>query len=629
MKRSMIRTINSPITITTVLTALMLSTGFILASSSVSATSSSANATVHVPDACTLVSTLNTPHTATLSPGTSTGYGNSGGVDGIGQTTLKATCNDSLGFAIYAIGYTEDTFGNTNLVSNTKNNGTSTYTIATGTNTSGANSNWAMQINAVSGSFAPTVENSFDSSSYHNVPTTYTMVAKRTSATMDPADSSTINTGSSITTTYAAYISTEQAPDTYTGKVKYTMVHPNNAATPYAPHEIACTAGKICYQPSANDTVGTMGNQSATDGNSVTLYASNFSRAGYGFAGWSDAYDYETNPDANFYGPNQTITVPTGTNANGLSLYAVWIKSAGSLQSNATTACNSLTEDLNDGTADLSSVTALTDERDNNTYAIAKLADGKCWMIENLRLDNTASHNSDGSLAQGYNSSFIGLADPESTNFDTNGTANSLYSMDGSTAAPAITGSNTGYRFPRYNNNNTNSRQSSSSYSTSGNTYSMGNYYTWHAAIADTTHYSTKNQSIENASLCPAGWRLPKGGNKSNEANNEFWNLIVTGLNNGVNPANYDSSTTPYYTGTTEGTPISNTLRSYPNNFLYSGYFNGSSASSRSNYGVYWSSTVYDYGYSYTLYLDSSLVYPGTRNRGKYYGGAIRCTLGF
>ena len=33
--------------------------------------------------------------------------------------------------------------------------------------------------------------------------------------------------------------------------------------------------------------------------------------------------------------------------------------------------------------------TALTDNRDNQTYAIAKLADGNCWMIENLRLDNT------------------------------------------------------------------------------------------------------------------------------------------------------------------------------------------------------------------------------------------------
>ena len=625
MKRSMIRKVNKPIAITTALTALMLSTGFILASSSVSATSSSASATVHVPDACTLVSTLNTPHTATLSPGTSTGYGNSGGVDGIGQTTLKVTCNDSLGFAIYAIGYTEDTFGNTNLVSNTKTNGTSTYTIATGTNTSGSNSNWAMQINAVSGSFAPTIENSFDSSNYHNVPTTYTMVAKRTSATMNPSDPSTSNTGSSITTTYAAYISTEQAPDTYTGKVKYTMVHPNNAAEPYYPHEIACTAGKICYQPSANDIVGTMGQESATDGNDVELYANNFSRAGYGFAGWSDAYDYATNPNANFYGPMQTITVPTGTTANGLSLYAVWIKSAGSLQSDATTACNGLTEDPNDGTADLSSVTALTDERDNNTYAIAKLADGKCWMIENLRLENTGAHNTDGSLAQGYNSSFIGLADPESANFTNSTTANSLYSTDGSTAAPAITGNHlyTVYRFPRYNNNNTNSRQSSSSYSTDGNTYSMGNYYTWHAAIADTTHYSTNNQSIENTSLCPAGWRLPKGGQTTVNTTADFY-ILGKALMNNQEPDGYYGDTLT----NTAGDTATKAFRKYPNNFLYSGSFNGSSALSRGNNGYYWSSTVYSNLNSYLLSLYSSGVYPGTSSGNKYGGYAIRCTLG-
>lgn len=451
------------------------------------------------------------------------------------------------------------------------------------------------------------------------------MVAKRTSATMNPSDPSTSNTGSSITTTYAAYISTEQAPDTYTGKVKYTMVHPNNAAEPFYPHEIACEAGKICYQPSANDTLGTMGNQSASDGNDVTLYASNFSRTGYGFAGWSDAYDYETNPDANFYGPNQTITVPTGTTANGLSLYAVWVPSAGSLQSDATTACNGLTQDPNNGTADLSSVTALTDERDNNTYAIAKLADGNCWMIENLRLENTGAHNTDGSLSQGYNSSFIGLAAPESDNFNSNGVANYLYSTDGSTTA-TISGSNTGYRFPRYNNNNTNSRQSSSSYSTSNNTYSYGNYYTWHAVIADTTYYNTNNQSIENTSLCPAGWRLPKGGNNRNTANNEYLALGVALT--GAQPANYSSQNFPNYTGDPEGTNASNSLRLYPNNFLYSGRFYGSWANGRGSGGGYWSSTAHGSSTSYYLRLYSSNVNPGTITSSKDFGFAIRCTLG-
>ena len=92
--------------------------------------------------------------------------------------------------------------------------------------------------------------------------------------------------------------------------------------------------------------------------------------------------------------------------SHGLALYAIWVKSAGIMQE--WNGCAG----LNKG-----DVTALTDARDNDTYAVAKLADGKCWMIENLRLDNTADHNTDGSLSQGYNPSFIGLADPESANF--------------------------------------------------------------------------------------------------------------------------------------------------------------------------------------------------------------------
>ena len=594
--------------------------GFVLTSSYVSATNNTSedNVAITIPVACTLVSSGNNSHSTSIVNGT---YATD-----IGTTTLKVICNDNQGFAIYAAGYTGNEIGATNSTKLVGTAASSNATISTGTATGpvGGNdtSNWAMKLNTTTSptpTYPITLDNSFNN--YSAVPSSYTKVAHRDSGT----DIGTSAVGSTLTTTYAAYISKLQYPDTYTGQVKYTLVHPASEV-PLQPQP--AVAGKIVYHANASDAVGTMGNQSASDGNDVELYASNFSRAGYGFAGWSDAYDYETNSNAHFYGPNQTITAPSDISTNGLSLYAVWVPSAGSLQSDATTACNGLTEDPNDGTANLSSVTALTDERDNNTYAIAKLADGKCWMIENLRLENTGAHNTDGTLSQGYNSSFIGLADPESANFSYNSTtANSLYSTDGSTAAPAITGDYTGYRFPRYNNNNTNSRQSSSSYSKGGNTYSYGNYYTWHAAIADTTHYGTNNQSIENTSLCPAGWRLPKGGNKSNETNNEFWNLIVTGLNNGVNPANYNSSTYPYYAGTPEGSDVSNTLRSYPNNFLYSGLFDGSSAILRGNYGYYWSSTVRTNFNSYYLYLLSSYVYPGTYSLYKNHGNAIRCTL--
>ena len=58
--------------------------------------------TITVPTACTMTGTIDTNHTATLTPGTysgtSTDYAN-----GIGKTTLTTFCNDNNGFSIYAI----------------------------------------------------------------------------------------------------------------------------------------------------------------------------------------------------------------------------------------------------------------------------------------------------------------------------------------------------------------------------------------------------------------------------------------------------------------------------------------------------------------------------------------------
>ena len=470
---------------------------------------------------------------------------------------------------------------------------------------------------------------------YSAVPTSYTKVASRESGT----DAGSGATGAELTTTYAAFMKSGQEAGTYSGKVKYTMVHPANESAPPQPQQP--TAGCISYFANASTAEGTMGCQSVTDGRTVTLFASNFSRTGYGFAGWSDAFDYATNPNAHFYGPHEDITVPTGTTANGLALYAVWVKSTGNLQdankvaSLCGTGEGALTQAPTDGTANLTSVSALTDLRDSQTYAIAKLADGKCWMVENLRLDNqyTVGNNqtdpsvTNASLSQGYNPSFIGLADPESTNFDNGATPNSLYTTEtGVEGKNTISGSNQDHRFPRYNNSNTSQRAKNTT-NTNVNTYSYGNYYTWAAVIADTTNYATNNQGVTATSICPTGWTLPRGGDKNNEVNNDYWNLVVNGINNGTKPANYGSRTYPNYIGNPEGSNVSMALRSYPTNFLYSGYFSISSASSRGSFGSYWSSTA-DALYSYRLSLNSTDVYPGTSFQSKYFGSAARCVLG-
>ena len=264
-------------------------------------------------------------------------------------------------------------------------------------------------------------------------------------------------------------------------------------------------------------------------------------------------------------------------------------------------------------------------------------------MIENLRLEAEDTRTPEKqALAQGYGTSttygnFSGLADAESTGFTSTYSANSLYSNDGSNDTINIGTSNyPAYRMPRYNNlnnpadaNNRPQNPTSNTFANNNTTvgmYSYGNYYTWHAAIADLAYNGTDNQSTTGTSLCPTGWHLPKGGDKTNESNNEFWSLVVGDINGNTKPANYDSSAQPYYTGTPEGTDASNKLRAYPNNFLYSGFFFTSSASYRGSSGYYWSSTARDTYNSYDLYLSSSYVYPGTNYDNKNFGCSIRCT---
>ena len=607
--------------------------------------------TITIPSACSLTAVVDTAHNATLLYGIYSG-GNDYYPNGIGQTTLTAFCNDASGFAIYAVGFSGDEYGATDMLGNN-----TSATIPTGTATSGSTSQWAMKLAKVTDSTAYnpanlTITNSFDS--YHAVPNTYTKVANFSSATDQTL-------GSKLTTTYAAYISGTQTADTYTGKVKYTLVHPATNAP-----NIAHTTGanRIGYFPNAGNLVeDTMGDQIiGSTATSAVLWASNFKRSGYGFAGWSDKYDWElgandasgngtgANAGYHIYGPNATITFTAGQySTEGLSLYAVWVPSAGSLQN--WNGCSSLAQ---------GAVTALTDQRDNNTYAVAKLADGKCWMIENLRLDYDATAGATNeALSQGYGKSttygnFIGLATPETANFVASSgsateptTANSIYYAGTQSGTATIDISQTnyaGYRMPRYRNDNTNTDSTTNPNTTvanmterNQNVYSYGNYYTWSAALANTIYYTSptatdadgKTSETVNTSLCPAGWKLPRGGNKTREATNDFWALVVTGINGGTNPANYDSSTAPYYTGDSEGTNASIALRSYPNNFLYSGYAINSSVNNRGSSGSYWSSTASNNNLgSYGMFLYSSSVNPGTEYNNKYNGNSIRCLAG-
>ena len=599
------------------ITITILSGLYLSSNSSLAASASIATATVKVAASCTLTTSGGGNYSATVPNGTSAE---------ISGSTLSVSCNDAGGFALYAVGYSNDTVGNNNMIGTNTNISTAT---------SGTNSYWAMKINPTTGN-TPTIENSFNN--YHIVPDSHTKIASYASST---------GSGSlSVDATYKANISSTQLAGNYLGKVKYTLIHPSTGPAPAAPLAPSdCPARNICYAPNADDIEGTMlgtefsavaaspkaGRQTNVSTNStVDLRAYNYSRPGYGFAGWSPKYDAEVNTSDTIYGPQATISTnpndPDGVDisTNGLILYPVWVASTGSMQTFSSNDCNAM---------NIGDVTARKDIRDDNVYTIAKLADGKCWMIENLRLSEDANINPSNTHSNNgaFGGVFTGLAKSENSNYSNTANANSLYSTDGTTTNIISDGNSATwpYRFPRYNSNNINRSLTPSYKGSSSSThyqwYGYGNYYTWAAAIADTSHYTTNNQSIEATSLCPTGWRLPKGGDKNNEANNEFWALIVTGLNNGINPANYDSSAQPYYTGTAEAGPVGKILKDYPNNILYPGVYYSSSIEDRGEEGGYMASTAYGSNNTYGLNLYWSAVYPGSFVYLKGRGLSIRC----
>ena len=204
-----------------VLTLTTLLSGTILASTKAKANTDTTvvdEVTVIIPTACSLSGSIASgdQHTATVLPGSYT--------PNIGKTNLKALCNDFNGFSIYAIGYSNDTEGTTDMI------GTSGATIATDTATTGDTSNWAMKLTKVSDptkTYNPNnlnITTGYDA--YHAVPNTWTKVASYATGSSETSSATDQTLGANIETTYAVLVSGAQAADTYTGKVKYLLVHP-------------------------------------------------------------------------------------------------------------------------------------------------------------------------------------------------------------------------------------------------------------------------------------------------------------------------------------------------------------------------------------------------------------------
>ena len=164
---------------------------------------------------------------------------------------------------------------------------------------------------------------------------------------------------------------------------------------------------------------------------------------------------------------------------------------------------------------------------------------------------------------------------------------------------------------PRYNNQNTaNPVANMTIWDNSNNVYSVGNYYTWASSIADTNYHT--NGTYSETSICPTGWHIPYGrdrtGNGGGNTAGGFYYL------------NYKINNNQSITNAT----ASKKFRDYPNNFIYSGRFNGSSVILLGDSSWYWSSTGFNSDQTYYFFLYSSNASFNT-SIGKYNGLSIRC----
>ena len=174
----------------------------------------------------------------------------------------------------------------------------------------------------------------------------------------------------------------------------------------------------------------------------------------------------------------------------------------------------------------------LRDSRDGNEYKVTRLIDGKCWMVENLRLTNKTIHNTDSNIAA---DDFVIPA-----------------SID-----------------------NWNASVSSSMVYYNSEAPENGAYYNYYAASAGTVHdYGSDSELEATQSICPIGWRLPSDAD---------WLAVFDGYGYAGNSDELHLNTVDLRNALQE--PVSLTMSGYHN-------YSGSDISGLGTDGYFWDSTA-------------------------------------
>ena len=251
---------------------------------------------------------------------------------------------------------------------------------------------------------------------------------------------------------------------------------------------------------------------------------------------------------------------------------------------------------------DMNEIGEVIDVRDNEVYKVGKLADNKCWMVENLNLaGGTALSATDTDVDSSYISSFT--------------TSNNLTKSGDTIVLPAssTSGFDTANYFYVYNSGN------KTNCGASGQETPCYSYYSWDAATLGSGRTISTDNTDAPYSICPKGWRLPKS--RTTDATNwqttsDFYALAHKyGLDSTTSTSESDNG---FYTQAGPGT--------VPNFLLAGSYYSGSFNNGGSN-GYLWSATSSSIAGTarYLVFYSSGMGSAG--NSGRLYGRSVRCLL--
>ncbi len=366
--------------------------------------------------------------------------------------------------------------------------------------------------------------------------------------------------GKAFTLAFAAKFGDDTMPDHYQTDVLVSL-----AASPKEVVEYSVTYN-------ANGGTGTPNPASQSisskeDAYTFTVAAQGtLARTGYTFLGWAETNNATT---AQYTAGSSTINLTR--NAPAKVLYATWKVN---LTWDTITTMQQLTGSICKSASN-HATKQLTDTRDGKTYWVTKMADGNCWMTQNLDYD-----------------------DPNSTKV-TDSTM-SLWSSENSARQ---------YYDPGEKIISGTSLVNASS--STDKHLLVGNYYSWQSAtngagITDSTEMWP--EITEN--ICPAGWKIPTG--KYGAEYEQF--IKAEGMSSPDTAAADKLKAAPYY-------------------FLYGGQMSGSGSSAKlssvGQHAYYRTSSVYrkDGSNAWTLYLpfiNSNYVEAGGPGAG---GTFLRCIV--